>query len=98
MHSTHSLIAVTDLGPTKLIGRLAKHWSHKLEVVHDDTGGTRIEFGNATCVLRVQGDAIAATIESADRAELEKLEPVVAEHLQRMARGEALSIQWQRQD
>ncbi|MGY0800074.1 DUF2218 domain-containing protein [Lysobacter sp. A286] len=96
MHSTHSLITVTDLGPAKLIGRLAKHWSHKLEVEHDDTGA-RIEFGNATCVLRVQGDSIAATIESADGAELEKLEPVVAEHLQRMARGEALSIQWQRQ-
>lgn len=95
MQSSHSLITVTDLGPAKLIGRLAKHWAHKLEVEHDDTGA-RIQFDKAVCTLRVQGEAIAATIETADSGTLDTLETVVAEHLQRMARGETLSIQWQR--
>lgn len=96
MHTSQALVTVHDLGPGKLIGRLAKHWAHKLKIDHDNAGA-RIDFGDSRCVLLAQGAEIVATIESADSQTLAKMEQVVAEHLQRMARGEALVIQWQRQ-
>lgn len=98
MHISQALITVNDLGPGKLIGRLSRHWAHKLKVEHDETSA-RIDFsGDSHCLLLVQGGAIAATVEAADIESLAKLEQVVADHLQRMARGETLAIQWRRQE
>ena len=93
MHASSALITVNDLGPAKLMGRLAKHWSHKFAVELDEKRAV-IPFPAARCVLQVQGAQLLATIEVDDPATLPTMQDVVADHLQRMARGEALSIEW----
>ena len=95
MHASQAVITVNELGPAKLIDRLANHWAHKFEVERGE-GRAVIPFPTATCVLQAQGDELLARLESDDAGAVEKLEGVVADHLQRMARGEALSIEWTR--
>lgn len=57
-----------------------------------------IPFPTATCVLQVQNGRLSARLDAADTDTLDTLEGVVADHLLRMARGEALSITWNRID
>ena len=95
MHASHTLVTVNELGPAKLIDRLANHWSHKFEIERSE-GRASIPFPTATCMLVVQDGRLSARLEAEDDATLEKMQEVVADHLQRMARGEALSIAWTR--
>ena len=94
MHTSTALITVDELGPAKLIGRLAKHWAHKFEVELDEEQAV-IPFPAGRCVLRVDGALLHATVEADDPQVLAKLENVVADHLIRMAK-EPLEISWQR--
>lgn len=73
---------------SRIIRRLCKHWSHKLAVQVDDTGGV-IEFPDAKVTLRALPDRVDATIVSANPATLARLPGVLAEHLARMAGPEA---------
>lgn len=93
MYTSHASITVNELGPAKLIDRLAKHWSHKLEVERSGADAF-IRFPDANCRLEVQGAQLLATLEADDASMVDKLQGVVAEHLLRMARGETLAIVW----
>lgn len=93
MHTSTALITVDELGPAKLIGRLAKHWAHKFPVEQDESGAV-IRFPTARCSLRVRDTRLLATIEADDADTLETMQGVVADHLSRMARGEELVIDW----
>ena len=79
----------------KYITQLTKHWGHKFEVTED--AGTRIiDFGKARCFLSAEQDNLKATIET-PREDVEKLESVVADHLNRFAHREGpLSFHWSR--
>ncbi|MEZ5999239.1 DUF2218 domain-containing protein [Hyphomonas sp.] len=79
----------------KYIIQLARHWGHKFDVTED--AGTRIiDFGKARCYLSAERDSLKATIET-PRADVDKLETVVADHLNRFAHREGpLSFHWSR--
>lgn len=96
MPASQTLVTVNGLGPAKLIDRLANHWSHKFEIERSE-GRASIPFPTATCLLEVWDGRLSVRLGADDDATLEKMQDVVAEHLQRMARGEALSIAWIRQ-
>lgn len=90
-----SSVQITTTDPSRLIRRLCKHWSHKFEVTHDDRHGS-IPFGSGHCELRADEGRLTALVRAEDAAQLEKLETVVADHLQRMAADETFSFDWKR--
>ncbi|MGJ0238441.1 DUF2218 domain-containing protein [Novosphingobium fluoreni] len=78
----------------KYVQQLCKHWSHKLPVsLEGDTG--EVTFETAVASMVAGPDSIHVTIQGEDRAALERLTGVVAEHLDRFAFREApLSFEW----
>ncbi|HCJ27991.1 MAG TPA: DUF2218 domain-containing protein [Pseudomonas sp.] len=90
-----STVQIETTNPSRLIRRLCKHWSHKFDVSFDDQQG-HIAFGGASCLLTAGEGNLTAKIQTEDEAQLEKMETVVADHLQRMSTDETFSFVWQR--
>ncbi|OHV08776.1 DUF2218 domain-containing protein [Kushneria phosphatilytica] len=84
-------IMTTESG-SRLINRLCKHWSHRFEVEYDETHG-HIDFGASQCSMSAHAEQLVVTVHAGED-ELERMQGVVAEHLQRMASGETLEIIW----
>jgi hypothetical protein len=78
--------------PERLMTRLCKHWGHKFPVSLDERQG-RIELPMGICQLHCT-DILTVELES-DAGQMPQLQRVVADHLQRMAAGEELAIEWQ---
>jgi len=75
--------------------QLLKHWGHKLEVSFDDEKG-EVKFPTAFCAMTVESDALLVRLSVDDAAETERMQDVVARHLDRFAFREApLSFDWQ---
>lgn len=64
--------------------QLAKHWSHKFEVSHDDISAL-IPLPLGTCGMLADAQGLDITLEAVDLEGLARLEDVVAEHLLRFA-------------
>ena len=93
MPSTHARIATAD--GSRLIKRLLTHWGHRFQVELQERHG-RVPFDADTVAeFEAGADALQARITAADPERLARMQDVVAEHLQRMARGETLEIAWQ---
>ncbi|MFD2646073.1 DUF2218 domain-containing protein [Pseudomonas japonica] len=81
--------------PQRLINRLSRHWAHKFQVEQED-GRSRIDFDGSGCLLKVV-DAGLWVEAWAPAEEMDELEVVIVDHLQRNAvAGETLSFAWQR--
>jgi len=81
--------------PSRYILRLSKHWGHKFSVVFDNEH-SRIELGDAVCELQAEDNQLNVLI-NAPEASLDKMETVVAEHLQRFApQHTSLAFNWVR--
>ena len=93
MRTTTARIAVEAQDPGKLIGRLAKHWAHKLKVESSPTHA-RIEFGASRLHLQASERAVAETLEVDAADDERRLQEVVSSHLERMSIGEELKIEW----
>lgn len=87
---------ITTQSGERLINRLCKHWSHKLEVEHT-AQDARIVFPEekGTCLMHAEADKLSVSIEALDEATLDQLEGVVENHLVRMAKDEPLEIVWE---
>lgn len=90
-----STVHIVTTNPGRLIRRLCKHWSHKFEVSFDDQQGS-IALGADHCQLTAGEGSLTAQIKSEDQTQLERLETVVADHLQRMSSEETFTFDWQR--
>ena len=91
----YSHIATTQAA--RLAKRLGNHWKHKFEV-QETAQELRILMPSATIVLQPQSDAIYTEIIDLDEhTDLNRLEQVVLDHLQRMGQ-EQLSADWQQAD
>lgn len=89
----------------RYLQQLCKHWSHKLRVEHDEARGI-VHFphdargavwpGDALLTLDALPDALAVRIDATSVDQLEALQRVVAEHLDRFAFREGpLSFPWE---
>ncbi|KPQ31155.1 MULTISPECIES: DUF2218 domain-containing protein [unclassified Halomonas] len=78
----------------RLINRLCKHWSHKLEVEQSEQEA-KITFSSGTCLMRAGDETLTVAIETLEEGHLDELEGVVERHLVRMAGDEALVIVWE---
>ena len=91
----YSHIATTQAA--RLAKRLGNHWKHKFEV-QETAQELRILMPSATIVLQPQSDALYTEIIALDEhTDLNRLQQVVLDHLQRMGQ-EQLSADWQQAD
>lgn len=91
----YSHIATTQAA--RLAKRLGNHWKHKFEVL-ETAQELRILVPSVTIVLQPQPDALYTEIIAQDEnTDLNRLEQVVLDHLQRMGQ-EQLSADWQQAD
>lgn len=84
--------------PTEKGGRymqqLCKHWSHKFETEFDDAHG-RVELPNCHTAMAVEPDALVVTLTVEDPDAVDRMQQVVADHLDRFAFREApLAFDW----
>ena len=78
---------------SKYLQQLCKHWSHKLETEFDAVRG-RVNFEVAAAHFAAAADALTVTVAAPDAPTLERIEAVVASHLQRFAFREPLGTDW----
>ena len=78
----------------RLINRLCKHWSHKLDVEQSKEQAT-VHFETGTCLLHAEPERLLVSIETLEEEHLDQLEGVVESHLVRMANDEPLEIIWE---
>ena len=91
---SHARVA-TDKA-ARYMTQLAKHWSHKFEVVYDETSAL-FPLPLGTCHMTAHADGLDITLEAADLEGLTRLEDVVAKHLDRFAFREGeLKYVWTR--
>ena len=91
-----STTAIATVEPARIILRLCKHWGHKFAVTHDDAQG-RIDLPLGLCLLTAGEGRLTARLQGVPGADMARFEQVVAEHAQRMARGETCVWDWRRQ-
>lgn len=91
-----SIATIATVEPARIILRLCKHWGHKFPVSYDDTQG-RIELPMGVCLLTAGQGQLVARLEGVPGADMGRFEEVLADHAQRMARGETYVWEWQRQ-
>lgn len=92
MPISHAEIATAS--GERLINRLCKHWSHKLEVEQNEDHA-KVNFDDGTCLMQAEGGKLYIAVEALDDRSLDRLEHVVDGHLERMAANEDLDIVWQ---
>ena len=75
--------------------QLCRHWSHKFEVEFDDEHG-KIKLPKGIVTLMSSPTALSVYIEIAEPEDQDRMEEVVAEHLQRFGFKETLEFRWLR--
>jgi hypothetical protein len=81
--------------PVPYMRQLCKHFGHKTETSFgEDSGYIQFEFGR--CDLQARDGVLEIVASAADETSHERLEHVVASHLERFGRGDELSVTWQR--
>ena len=93
MPASRSAIATAD--GNRLVKRLLAHWGHKFEVGFDADRGHVAFDAETRARFHALPDTLEVRIDAADPERLARMQQVVADHLQRMARGETLRIDWQ---
>ena len=90
-----STATIVTAEPARIILRLCKHWGHKFSVAHDDAQG-RVDLPFGPCVMLAGDGCLVFRLEGAPGNDMDRFEQVVADHAQRMARGETYTWDWQR--
>jgi hypothetical protein len=87
---------VTTERASRYLQQLCKHFAHKLPTSHTPQEG-RIEFGVGVCALQAEPETLILTADAPDAESLDRLEGVVARHLERFAFRDKPEIRWVRQ-
>ena len=98
MFNAHTTIITTEA--ERLIKRLCTHWGHKFSVeISGRTGRINFgpDFGHCQCLLTGSDQQLSIQLNGSEQADLEKLQPVVLEHLQRMAKEPLSDAVWTEQ-
>lgn len=91
MHESHTHIATANA--ERITKRLCNHWRHKFPV-EIDSQGAKIELPIGGCGLQSTDEGLAVTLQITDAEQVSRMQTVVADHLQRMAGEEPLTINW----
>ena len=91
-----STARVATKSALRYLGQLCKHFGHKVPSSLDgDHGWIAFEFGR--CHLATNEDELSLHNTAASPEALQRLEEVIARHLERFAFREALVISWERE-
>jgi len=91
-----STARVATKSALRYLGQLCKHFGHKVPSSLDgDHGWIAFEFGR--CHLAASDEELSLHNTAASLETLQRLEEVIARHLERFAFREALTITWQRE-
>ncbi|AIL62286.1 DUF2218 domain-containing protein [Pseudomonas alkylphenolica] len=82
--------------PQRLITRLCKHWSHKFSVICDEQQG-EIELNIGHCLLKALEGGLHVRLQAAEEEQIQHLQTVVGDHLQRMDSKPLPDFVWNRQ-
>jgi len=89
-----STASVVTRKPVPYMRQLCKHFGHKVDATFDEVSGS-ILFEMGACDLDASSpEALVLHARAADSEGLERVEGVVASHLERFGRGDALSVSW----
>ncbi|RLZ07856.1 DUF2218 domain-containing protein [Acinetobacter sp. 2JN-4] len=89
----NSTTQITTIEGKRISKRLVNHWKHKFEVSETETH-SKIFMPTATVTLTPQPQHLDVLIEN-QQEDVERLEQVVIDHLNRMAQQE-FTAEWQR--
>jgi hypothetical protein len=95
MEMNLSRAEVPTANAVSYLRQLCRHWSHKFPVEFDDTHG-KIQLPAAVVQLMSSPAALWVYLEVAAAEDQERMEEVVAEHLQRCGCRETLEFRWLR--
>ena len=73
--------------------QLCRHWAHKFSVTFDDQHG-HIELPGTVCTLAAEPASLRVKLALSADADQERMEGVLAEHLQRFGFKEQLVFRW----
>ena len=79
----------------RYLTQLCKHWSHRFAVRFDEREG-EISLTMGECRLRAEPDRLVIVLQTAEADQLDRMEEVVAAHLNRFAFREPFEIAWTR--
>ncbi|KTW03383.1 DUF2218 domain-containing protein [Sphingomonas sanguinis] len=90
-----SVARVPTLSASRYLQQLAKHWSHKMEVVFTPEEGT-ITFPNGSKLeMRASSDTLDVILNVPEDGDVARMREVVSSHLDRFAFREApLTFDW----
>jgi hypothetical protein len=89
---TVAVTRVPTAHASRYLQQLCKHWSHKYPVEFTPENG-RIEMSAGVLILDADAKGLGLRL-STEPENLERMEGVVAEHLQRFAFREDLAFDW----
>lgn len=95
MRMNLSRAEVPTANAVSYLRQLCRHWSHKFPVEFDDTHG-KIKLPKGIVQLMPSPAALSVYLEVAAAEDQERMEEVVAEHLQRFGFKETLVFNWMR--
>jgi hypothetical protein len=87
-----AVVRVPTAHASRYLQQLCKHWSHKFPVEFTPQKG-RIEMSAGVLILDADPEGLGLLL-TADPADLERMEGVVAAHLERFAFRETLQFDW----
>jgi hypothetical protein len=93
------LIAQSRFETLKAVAYLKKfcrHFTHKLATKFDDSHG-HVDFPFGDCRLQSSENVLTFTVEAETEEALEKMQSVVAGHMERFAFRDEISLVWERQ-
>jgi uncharacterized protein len=85
---------VTTDKPVAYMRQLCKHFGHKVDASFgEDAGYIQFDFGR--CSLHAANGVLALEVTAADQESHDRMERVIASHLERFGRRDELSVAWQ---
>ena len=78
---------------SRLIKRLCKHFSHKVDVEFDESSG-HVDFPMGSCNMKASDDTLTFDIQADNPENLQKVQQVISSHADKFARDESLEWEW----
>jgi len=89
-----STTAIATEAASQYIGKLCRHFRHKIETTYTSTTG-HAEFPFGTCKMSATPSALIFDITAPDAEGIEKIKGVLVRHLLKFSYKETLAIEWQ---
>ncbi len=94
-----SEVSVVTVNGSRYLRNLLQHWSHRFPVeLNEAKTAGQVELPQAKATFRAEPEALQATLLLAETADQDRVETVVAEHLQRFGYQETLQFPWVRSE